>query len=194
MEKPYYQTDHTHCWSQGKNPACGLPRDTHTKCCLCAIPRPSQHIEKKCCKKCRNDWNDPPFCMQKFCPFHSPIEKKWEEEFVDNFTFRKLREDGELLGNVILFIRREKQLSYQAGKDAGWKEAEQWVRHMEERVYPKDVFIPLPNGGKEVYKAIDDMLKERGGRIDAVSADYARRYIKIIADDLAARSQENKEI
>lgn len=31
---------HYHCWNQGKNPACGQPKDKHEICCLCAIPRP----------------------------------------------------------------------------------------------------------------------------------------------------------
>jgi len=35
----YYLYDHTHCWNQGDSPACGLPKDTHTICCLCAKPR-----------------------------------------------------------------------------------------------------------------------------------------------------------
>lgn len=37
--KPYYQIDHDHCWNQGKEPACGLPKDTHEICCLCVIPK-----------------------------------------------------------------------------------------------------------------------------------------------------------
>jgi hypothetical protein len=36
---PYSQLDHNHCWNQGKSPACGLPLEGHTVCCLCAIPR-----------------------------------------------------------------------------------------------------------------------------------------------------------
>lgn len=33
----YYQTDHYHCWNQGKKPACGIPLEKHKICCLCAI-------------------------------------------------------------------------------------------------------------------------------------------------------------
>ncbi len=36
---PYYQIDHSHCWNQGKKPACGIPLETHKVCCLCAIER-----------------------------------------------------------------------------------------------------------------------------------------------------------
>lgn len=45
--KPYYQIDHIHCWNQGKSPACGLPKETHTVCCLCAIPRTHKSPEAR---------------------------------------------------------------------------------------------------------------------------------------------------
>lgn len=35
---PYHQTDHIHCWTQGGEPACGIPLEKHTMCCLCALP------------------------------------------------------------------------------------------------------------------------------------------------------------
>lgn len=48
MERPYYQLDHTHCLSQRGTPACGQPREWHTKCCLCELPvknKPSAETE-----------------------------------------------------------------------------------------------------------------------------------------------------
>lgn len=38
-KKPYYMTDHFHCWKQGKSPACGIPLEKHMVCCLCEKPR-----------------------------------------------------------------------------------------------------------------------------------------------------------
>lgn len=35
-----YERDHshTHCWKQGKSPACGQSLESHKQCCLCDTP------------------------------------------------------------------------------------------------------------------------------------------------------------
>ena len=34
--QPYNQRDHTHCKNQDV-PACGIPKEKHTMCCLCGV-------------------------------------------------------------------------------------------------------------------------------------------------------------
>lgn len=40
VEPKTYERDysHTHCWAQKQPPACGIPLDKHTQCCLCDTP------------------------------------------------------------------------------------------------------------------------------------------------------------
>lgn len=45
--EPYRQRDHSHCWAQGKEPACGIPIERHTVCCLCELPRHSRVEEDR---------------------------------------------------------------------------------------------------------------------------------------------------
>lgn len=40
----YHQRDHTHCFDQGGDPACGQSLDKHAMCCLCAITRDNEVI------------------------------------------------------------------------------------------------------------------------------------------------------
>lgn len=69
---------HSHCWQQGKNPACGQPLENHKQCCLCDTvykPRkrfPSQpNSEEKCGDACFKDGKRAcdPGCD---CVCHSP--------------------------------------------------------------------------------------------------------------------------
>lgn len=36
-ETNYNHISHSHCWDQGGNPACGIPLEKHTQCCLCDL-------------------------------------------------------------------------------------------------------------------------------------------------------------
>lgn len=39
QDKTYdYNGSHTHCWNQGKSPACGQKIENHKQCCLCDTP------------------------------------------------------------------------------------------------------------------------------------------------------------
>lgn len=42
-----YERDfsHSHCWNQGKSPACGQPLENHKQCCLCDTPAPQKDEE-----------------------------------------------------------------------------------------------------------------------------------------------------
>lgn len=65
------------------------------------------------------------------------------------------------------------------------EEIREYLGKIATEIYPEDVFIPLPNGGKEIFAAIHQFLKEKfGGTIDAVSADYARRNIKMVKEEI----------
>lgn len=66
---------------------------------------------------------------------HSPIEKNWEAElrtkFLDESPFWEHLTPAECEW-TIAFIRREKQLSYQAGKEQGYRDGVNAVSRSEE--------------------------------------------------------------
>lgn len=51
-----YERDysHHHCWDQKQPPACGIPLDKHTQCCLCDLgdTPTTPTTPKSCCEKC----------------------------------------------------------------------------------------------------------------------------------------------
>lgn len=38
----YEHISHSHCWAQGKDPACGQKIENHKQCCLCDLPVPTK--------------------------------------------------------------------------------------------------------------------------------------------------------
>lgn len=66
------------------------------------------------------------------------------------------------------------------------------VENYAERIYPKSVWIPIEEK-KKIWEAIDElMIQKFGGRIDSVSAEYARWAINNIKEDILRTLQQEE--
>lgn len=88
--KKNYERDfsHSHCWAQGRPPACGQPLEKHTQCCLCDTPVPANSEGKKeCCPDCviveYADGISKPgtyLCRNTSCLCHISCTHAWQNE------------------------------------------------------------------------------------------------------------------
>lgn len=115
--KKTYNRDysHTHCWNQGKSPACGQPLENHKQCCLCDMPMPKKEMAK--CATCGESKNIKITveeqvkynavggrcfeCVQKdnVTPQSPAPQKAWEVQLMDEFCVmfeRAHRENGSI--------------------------------------------------------------------------------------------------
>lgn len=66
---------HIHCWNQGKSPACGIPLEKHTQCCLCEIRSPTP------CPVCNSI--ETPHINHSYTLSIEAIVEEFEKKFVD---------------------------------------------------------------------------------------------------------------
>jgi hypothetical protein len=127
--------------------------------------------------------------------------ESWKFEFYNRFKMRT----APCSSGVVHIASHQGGLVYQDNPDQTFKDIEIFIESLltqlqEKNIqaveglpdpYPIDIFPKPPKGWKE---ELDDFCKDRGYRIDLISADYARWQRQLTKDDVLTilRDQHDK--
>lgn len=116
----------------------------------------------------------------------------WEERFDEvwadagnEYPNRKARVKDLIRAEIERADKEAYTRGLKEGQEDILRKVREWAEKYAESIYPPDIWIPLGKRKDEIWKAIDEMMKEKfESRIDVVSAEYARWAIKNTITDL----------